>query len=114
MEGGYREAGFGFETPIGAAAAVEVDAAAPSLEELGVEMPLQGADAVAGGGEAQAVERREGITIRGAGTVGLGRDNQAFRSTRIHRSQKTSREVAPECRCALASVHRGVFKRKTE
>ena len=34
----------------GPAAVVEVDAAAPSLEELGVEMILQGAAAVADGG----------------------------------------------------------------
>ena len=35
---------------IGPAAAVEVDAAAPALEQRGVEMLLQGADAVADGG----------------------------------------------------------------
>ena len=66
---------------IGPAAAVEVDAAPPALEQLGAEMLLQGADAVADGGggdaellagphealvagggleEAQAVERRQG------------------------------------------------------
>ena len=35
---------------IGPAAAVEVDAAPPALEQRGVEMLLQGADAVADGG----------------------------------------------------------------
>ena len=35
---------------IGPAAAVEVDAAPPALEQLGAEMLLQGADAVADGG----------------------------------------------------------------
>ena len=39
---------------IGPAAAVEVDAAAPALEQLGAEMLLQGADAVADGGGGDA------------------------------------------------------------
>ncbi len=67
---------------VGAAAAVEAHAAPPALEQLGVEMLLQGADAVADGGggdaelvggkgealvpggsleEAQAVEGRQGF-----------------------------------------------------
>ena len=37
---------------IGPAALIEVDTAAPALEQLGVEMLLQGADAVADGGAA--------------------------------------------------------------
>ena len=104
--------GFGFETPIGAAAAVEVDGAAPSLEQLGVEMPLQGADTVAGGGgdtellagrheapvarggleEAKAVERREGAHDSGRREPwGWGEINKFFASSQIHLSPKTSR-----------------------
>ena len=45
-----------------------MDAAAPSLEEVGVEMPLQGADAVAGGGgDAELLAGRHEAPVAGGG-----------------------------------------------
>ena len=54
---------------IGPAAAVEVDAAAPSLEQLGAEMLLQGADAVAdgGGGDAELLAGQHEALVAGGG-----------------------------------------------
>ena len=54
---------------IGPAAAVEVHAAPPSLEELGVEMLLQGADAVAdgGGGDAELLAGQHEALVAGGG-----------------------------------------------
>ena len=54
---------------IGPAAAVEVDAAAPALEQLGVEMLLQGADAVAdgGGGDAELLAGQHEALVAGGG-----------------------------------------------
>ncbi len=54
---------------IGAAAAVEVHAPAPALEQLGVEMLLQGADAVAdgGGGDAEFLAGQHEALVAGGG-----------------------------------------------
>ena len=98
---------------IGPAAAVEVDAAAPSLEELGVQMLLRGADAVGDGGrgdaellggadetpvpgggfeEAQAVEGRQGYHGFGRGKRwGWSQINRYFVIAQIHLSQGTFR-----------------------
>ena len=116
----------------GAAAAVEVDAAPPALEQLGVEMLLQGADAVAdgGGGDPELVggkgelwcraaaskKRRQskgggGIANQGAGDRAVG--GRYFVSSQIHLSQHASREspAAAPFR-PLACVSRG-FSRGT-
>ena len=60
---------FGFETPTGPAATVEVHAPAPALEELGVEMLLQGADAVAdgGGGDLEFLAGEHEALVAGGG-----------------------------------------------
>ena len=54
---------------IGPAAAVEVDAAPPALEERGAEMALQGADAVAdgGGGDAELLAGQHEALVPGGG-----------------------------------------------
>ena len=54
---------------IGPAAAVEVDAAPPALEQLGAEMALQGADAVAdgGGGDAELLAGQHEALVAGGG-----------------------------------------------
>ena len=54
---------------IGPAAAVEVDAAPPALEQLGAQMLLQGADAVAdgGGGDAELLAGQHEALVAGGG-----------------------------------------------
>ena len=54
---------------IGPAAPVEVDAAAPALEQRGAEMALQAADAVAdrGGGHAELPARQHEALVPGGG-----------------------------------------------
>ena len=70
---------------IGAAAAVEVDAAPAALEELGVEMPLQGADAVAdgGGGDAELLAGQHEALVPGSGLE----EAQAFERRKVEHGE---------------------------
>ena len=114
---------------VGAAPAVEVDAAPPALEQLGPEMALQHADAVGDGGrgdaellagmgeaaepgggleESQAVEGRQGNHGFGRRERWVGiQINTFFVLAQIYFFNQPPGTVRMQCRVALEQVNRG-------
>ena len=100
---------------IGPAAAVEVDAAPPALEERGAEMALQGADAVAdrGGGDAELLAGQHEALVPGGGLDGGGGESSLPASTKLwwRAAASKKRRLSSGGRWSTATVRTKPFEK---